>query len=351
MLRAGDRTEIGENGVTLSGGQKARIALARAVYQDKEVYLLDDPLSAVDQHVANHLYHKCIMGLLKDKTRILCTHHVQYLKDAHIVIQMEDGKIIKSGQPSDVLPYIRDDLEEEVINEDVSNDDVNEEDGGLVIEEEQEKGVVKLRVYKSYWKAIGSCLVPVILIALFLMQASRNINDWWLSYWVSHTHSCSNTNNTTYSNSSHKVYDSYMLLETIGSNIRNISESKDNINFYLMIYGCLAGANSIFTLARAFLFAFGGIQAAQVLHKKLLASILNAPVTFFDTTPLGRIVNRFSSDVYSIDDSLPFILNIFLAQGFGIFGTIIITCYGLPWLALLLIPLGLLYYKIQVSLF
>ncbi|XP_050405501.1 ATP-binding cassette sub-family C member 10 isoform X2 [Patella vulgata] len=138
-----------------------------------------------------------------------------------------------------------------------------------------------------------------------------------------------------------------MLLEKIDSIMRNISESKDNINFYLMIYGCLAGANSMFTLARAFLFAFGGIQAAQVLHKKLLASILNAPVSFFDTTPLGRIVNRFSSDVNSIDDSLPFILNIFLAQGFGIFGTIIITCYGLPWFALLLIPLGLLYYKIQ----
>ena len=76
---------------------------------------------------------------------------------------------------------------------------------------------------------------------------------------------------------------------------------------------------------------------------------LQAPVSFFDVTPIGRIVNRFSSDVFSIDDALPFIMNIFLAQIYGIFGTIVITCYGLPWFAILLVPIGILYYKIQVS--
>ncbi|ESO85415.1 hypothetical protein LOTGIDRAFT_183817 [Lottia gigantea] len=347
MLPAGDRTEVGENGMTLSGGQKARVALARAVYQDKEVYLLDDPLSAVDSHVANHLYYKCIMGMLKDKTRILCTHHVKYLKEADIVIQMEDGHIVKSGRPSEVLPTIKDIIKEDRETEVGRNEEEGEE-RGLMSEEEKEKGVVKLHVYKSYWTAVGNCLAPCILIALFLMQASRNINDWWLSYWVTHSHTSTNNNHNT-SNLYSFVPELLHFNHNNTSSIPdlNITQATDNVKFYLMIYGCLAGANSIFTLFRAFLFAYGGIEAAQLLHKKLLSSILKAPVLFFDTTPLGRIVNRFSSDIYSIDDSLPFILNIFLAQAYGIFGTIIITCYGLPWFAIILVPLGLLYYKIQ----
>ena len=86
ILPAGDMTEVGENGVTLSGGQKARLSLARAVYQDKEIYLLDGPLAAVDAHVANHLYTHCILGLLREKTRILCTHHVGFLRNADCII-------------------------------------------------------------------------------------------------------------------------------------------------------------------------------------------------------------------------------------------------------------------------
>jgi ATP-binding cassette subfamily C (CFTR/MRP) protein 10 len=103
----------------------------------------------------------------------------------------------------------------------------------------------------------------------------------------------------------------------------------------------------VFTLFRAFLYAYGGVCAAKVLHKKLLHSILRAPTAFFDVTPIGRIVNRFSSDIYSIDDSLPFIMNILLAQVYGLLGTLAVTCYGLPWFSLLLLPLAVLYYYIQ----
>ena len=120
-MPAGDQTEIGENGVTLSGGQKARVALARAVYQvryisivsflklkpsvfnrkvlfqNKSVYLLDDPLAAVDAHVAKHLFDQCVLGLLAKKTRILCTHHVKFLRRAHFVVVLQDGKVVKQG--------------------------------------------------------------------------------------------------------------------------------------------------------------------------------------------------------------------------------------------------------------
>ncbi|XP_053408287.1 ATP-binding cassette sub-family C member 10-like [Mercenaria mercenaria] len=351
-LPAGDLTEVGENGVTLSGGQKARVALARAVYQNKDVFLLDDPLSAVDAHVAQHLYQKCIMGLLWGKTRILCTHHTKYLVNADQIILMKDGKIVKTGLPSEILDTVEltslGTIEEQDCKSQDQESPLATDAGTLVEEEEKETGVVKLGIYKSYWKAVGGCLAPSVLTALFFMQASRNINDWWLSYWVSHSEKPGQLVSN-HSKSAFLMYEDHFENQHsyISSSVHNMTTARDNIMYYLTIYGCLAGANSIFTLFRAFLFAYGGICAAQTIHRKLLSNILKAPVSFFDVTPIGRIVNRFSSDVFSIDDSLPFIMNIFLAQIYGILGTIVITCYGLPWFAVLLLPLGLLYYKIQ----
>ncbi|XP_069116797.1 ATP-binding cassette sub-family C member 10-like [Argopecten irradians] len=359
MLPAGDRTEVGENGVTLSGGQKARVSLARALYQDKEVYLLDDPLAAVDAHVAQHLYDRCIMGLLRNKTRILCTHHTKFLGKADLVVVMDDGVISNIGPPSAVLANTKfadnQDSEEWTETSHDTDQSGGGQDGTLVGKEEKETGVVKLSVYKSYWRAVGNCLAPCVLLALLFMQASRNINDWWLSYWVSHSNSTINDTPGNGSGSSWAsgtelqfTYNRYALPADLGStNNSSTPDSEDDIKFYLTVYGCLAGANSLFTLARAFLFAYGGICAARILHHKLLEKILRAPMSFFDVTPIGRILNRFSSDLYAIDDSLPFIMNIFLAQLYGILGTIAITCYGLPWFALLLVPLGVIYYKIQ----
>ncbi|XP_021347494.1 multidrug resistance-associated protein 7-like isoform X1 [Mizuhopecten yessoensis] len=364
MLPAGDKTEVGENGVTLSGGQKARVSLARALYQDKEVYLLDDPLAAVDAHVAQHLYDRCIMGLLRNKTRILCTHHTKFLGKADLVIVMDDGVISNIGPPSEVLEDTKF-ADNQVSDEDKEWTDGGPEtdqsgggqDGTLVGEEEKETGVVKLSVYKSYWRAVGKCLAPSVLLALLFMQASRNINDWWLSYWVSNSNSTTDSNPGNTSQSSLTMGSQFFFsgyVTSAGSDVsldnnssNSTSDGEDNVKFYLTVYGCLAGANSLFTLARAFLFAYGGICAARILHHELLETILQAPMSFFDVTPIGRILNRFSSDLYAVDDSLPFIMNIFLAQLFGILGTIIITCYGLPWFALLLVPLGAIYYKIQ----
>ena len=123
--------------------------------------------------------------------------------------------------------------------------------------------------------------------------------------------------------------------------------TQDSTEYYLTVYGSLVGANLLFALIRAFLFAYAGICAATRVHKHLLGSILRAPVRFFDVTPLGRVINRFSSDLYAIDDTLPFMLNIFLAQTGLLLGSLVLTSLGLPWILIVFAPLAFVYYHVQ----
>ncbi|KAF1424621.1 Multidrug resistance-associated protein 7, partial [Spheniscus mendiculus] len=372
ILPAGDQTEVGENGVTLSGGQKARIALARAVYQEKELYLLDDPLAAVDADVANHLMRKCILGVLKRKTRILCTHRTEFLEKADALLLIDNGRIVKTGTPADILPLVEafpkfkdiDKMQkdkglylaslrgqEEAVETEAEESTQNNH---LIHKEEEKKeGAVAFQVYKAYWLAVGSCLALSILFSLLLMQASRNISDWWLSHWIS---SISQTANTSVMVCSASPPSPELLLFSVVGLVSPIhaldttpvpSNGSLDVNFYLIVYGSIAGANSLFTILRAFLFAYGTIRAATVIHNRLLQRALKATVTFFDTTPTGRILNRFSSDLYCVDDSLPFILNILLANMYGLLGMLVIITYGLPWIGLVLLPLAALYFSIQ----
>ncbi|NXQ63375.1 MRP7 protein, partial [Anthoscopus minutus] len=369
ILPAGDQTEVGENGVTLSGGQKARIALARAIYQEKDLYLLDDPLAAVDADVANHIMRKCIFGVLKHKTRVLCTHRTEFLEKADALLLMDNGRIVKTGTPADILPLVeafpkfkdmdkghKDKAPNEQVQEEAIKTEAEEptQNSNLIHKEEEKKeGAVAFQVYKAYWMAMGSCLAISILFSLFLMQASRNISDWWLSYWIS---SISHTANTSMMACSASLPSPELLLfSTAGlvSPVQDLDKTPAppngsvDVNFYLIVYGSIAGANSLFTITRAFLFAYGALRAAAVIHDRLLQRVLKATVTFFDTTPIGRILNRFSSDLYCVDDSLPFILNIFLADIFGLLGMLVIMTYGLPWIGLVLLPLAVVYFFIQ----
>lgn len=369
VLPSGDRTEVGENGVTLSGGQKARLALARAVYMDKDMYLLDDPLAAVDSDVAEHLMKKCIMELLKGKTRILCTHRVEFVDRADVVVLVENGTIVKTGTPAEIIPLV------EAVPKQYKNDcnkkekDGAEQDeqeagsppdlcleGGEPVEsgaEQKQAGGLAWSVYQTYWRAVGGILATSILACLLLMQASKNVSDWWLSHWISElkTNSSSHTNNSRAAAFSSP----HLLLFSPGGLMSSMppaqfllsNDSSQDVRFYLMVYGCLGAANTVFTALRAFLFAYGVICAASTIHNRLLDRVLKATVTFFDTTPVGRMLNRFSSDLYSIDDSLPFILNILLANGFGLLGMLVVMGFGLPWMLPPLLPLALLYYRTQ----
>ncbi|XP_074845820.1 ATP-binding cassette sub-family C member 10 isoform X4 [Carettochelys insculpta] len=369
ILPAGDQTEVGENGVTLSGGQKARIALARAVYQEKEIYLLDDPLAAVDADVACHLMQKCILGVLKHKTRILCTHRTEFLEKADTLLLMDNGRIVKTGTPSEILPLVeaipKIDKENKKRQNKVSAEQGQEEDmeieteelgrDNFLLQQEEEKkeGAVAFQVYRAYWLAVGSCLSLSILLSLFLMQASGNVSVWWLSHWISNLPQTANISMRPLSASLLSPQLLLFSLTELPSSIQVLGaapvppSSTVDVNFYLMVYGSIAGANSIFTILRAFLFACGTIRAATVIHSRLLQRVMKATVTFFDITPMGRILNRFSSDLYCVDDSLPFILNIFLANVFGLLGMLVMITYGLPWIGLILLPLAALYFSIQ----
>ncbi|KAL6469214.1 hypothetical protein MHYP_G00227380 [Metynnis hypsauchen] len=361
ILPDGDRTEVGENGVTLSGGQKSRLALARAVYMDKDLYLLDDPLAAVDADVAQHLMEKCILGILKNKTRILCTHRIEFVEKADMVVLMDNGTVVRTGTPNEVLSLMKavpnDSKKDSKVKEkdganqgELTSEPVSEEGLTTMGEEQKQTGGLAWTVYQSYWRAVGGCTAMSVFISLFLMQGSKNVSDWWLSYWIS----------------SLKANGSELVSLTAGSlssTVLLFSESpmfpvplrhsgpfgnmSSELKFYMTVYGSLAAANTVFTAARAFLFAYGAICAATVIHKRLLDSVLKATMIFFDTTPLGRVLNRFSSDVYTIDDSLPFVLNILLANVFGLLGMLVVMSYGLPWVLLPLVPLGVLYYQTQ----
>ena len=194
-----DETPVGENGICLSGGQKARLTLARACYaMDKDIYVLDDPFSAVDSHVAKHLFKSCINGLLSKKTRILCTHHFRYLINADLVIVMENGRIVQSGRGADIVPKfmhnlnmtelvksdsvsIKDELITSVGNEATSQEERETEETDFFKkldeaemkrkeEEEKEHGVIEYKVYKYYCLAVGVCLSVLTIVFLVMMQ-------------------------------------------------------------------------------------------------------------------------------------------------------------------------------------
>ena len=319
----GDNAGVGEGGRTLSGGQKARITLARALYQDKNIYILDDILSALDAHVASKIVKSCIFGYLAKKTRIIVTQNKSLLEHANQIIHMENGRVTCIDEGS-VPDFNEDDeIDEEFDNRSLVsqistqlNRDLKSNDSCL-IEESKEKGNISLSVVGCYWKSMGRFLGCLVLISVLLMQISRNMTDAWLAHWVS----ISDTNST--------------------------SKPAGSSDYYLNTYTYLALGNSLITLIRSFLFAYAGIKAAKTIQTWLLNSVFQTKLQFFDVTPLGRILNRFSSDTYTIDDSLPFILNIFLAQLFGLLGSIGVSLYALPWLGLIIAPLFPVYIDVQ----
>ncbi|XP_050424570.1 ATP-binding cassette sub-family C member 10 isoform X2 [Adelges cooleyi] len=322
---AGDLTVIGEAGTTLSGGQKARLALARAVYQNKSIYLLDDIFASVDVNVAQHLYKHCVNDLLKNKTRIICTHNTEFLLEADWIIAMNNGEIVNQGKPFEILSDYNiktlsvkfDELSYNSKVEAIDWMPTKESDVtyDLIDKENQEEGIVALSIYKHYWNAVGTVVGWLLFFSMFAMQASRNLSDLWLSHWVN---------------------------EMSGSN-----KEQDDDKKYLYTYTMIGMVNSVATFFRAFIFAYGGIKACIKIHDCLLTSTLGAKISFFDINPLGRILNRFSSDTNVIDDGLPFILNILLAQLFLALGTVGSILIGAPWAIVIIVILTPVYYKLQ----
>ncbi|KAM3964152.1 LOW QUALITY PROTEIN: ATP-binding cassette sub-family C member 10 [Aphomia sociella] len=385
---------VGEGGCTLSGGQRARISLARAVYQEKEVYLLDGVLAGLDGAVGAHVLQRCVLGLLSRTTRLLVAHSPRSLARAHRLLLLRGGRVVAAGPPENVLHDIEEFLPSETDTESIgeepprpaeipedNKDNVSRD--SLDNEETMSEGTVGWWVIGLYLRSVGSFLTIMIILSLILMQVSQNFTFLWLAFWVRSMSKNSTSvmdneefipdvhENTTILDHGFSIFDNvvHTIVNTSMSLIHDIDGHKPDINkiesprtvfeskiangtpvynndYYLEMYFALAGLNLIFTIMRAFLFAYGGVEAATRIHKILLKVIVKAKVKFFDITPLGRILNRFSSDTYTIDDTLPFILNILLAQ-FSLIGALAVTIYGLPWLIVAAVPLALVYYRLQ----
>lgn len=328
MQLGGDHIGVGEGGRTLSGGQRARVALARAVYQNKAIYLMDDVLASLDAHVAAHIVKHCILGLLAGKTRIIVSENRTILHHANQILHVDGGHVTQSELMNDFSDFSEEESEDTCENSGENvfttvklESDVETEKqsvDSIMLDETREYGTIKSSVIFAYWKAMSNTVAFTVFIAITLMQTSRNVSDVWLAHWVSQ-YNITNTNST----------------------------ESPSLGYFLGIYAGLATSNSAFTLLRAFLFAYAGIRAARHVHTKLLKRVFATKFQFFDVTPLGRILNRFSSDTYTIDDSLPFIFNILLAQLFGLVGAIIITLIALPWLILLVVPMCPVYVNLQ----
>ncbi|XP_054455372.1 ATP-binding cassette sub-family C member 3 isoform X1 [Anoplopoma fimbria] len=392
VLPGGDMTEIGEKGINLSGGQRQRVSLARALYSDTDVYLLDDPLSAVDAHVAKHIFDNLIgpEGVLKGKTRILVTHGISFLPQVDNIMVMVDGRVSEMGSYQELLKQngafaeflrnyaLEDIVEEEEATEDQIEDEelfpddalsnhtdmvdnepvINEArrsfirqisiisaDGEnpksrsvrrrgcsqrkhseqeekkkplemkkLIQAETAETGRVKTKVYLEYAKAVG-VLLSVFICFLYGCQSAASIGaNIWLSQWT---------------------------------NDASTNQTKENVHMRVGVYAALGIAQGILVMISSFTLAMGNIGAARKLHSNLLTNKFHTPQSFFDTTPIGRVINRFSKDIYVIDEALPATVLMFLATFFVSLSTMIVIVSSTPIFAVVIVPLAFIYIFVQ----
>ena len=314
----------------------------------------------LDKHVCLHIYENVLMGLIRDATKILVTHQLSFLRDARIVVMLGNGKIEKVGSPKEILqlsenpedhPEDGQEVQSETENilpekaeksSSISGDQKNielatEEDKYNLIEpEERMSGAVAFNVYHYYVKTTGYILSLVILLSLFLMQGSKTLTDWYLVYWIHNDQAHNSTLAPFY-----EVHADLYENELGGWTPMMIGLT------FLEVFIILGGINSFLTLVRSFSFAKGGLVAAFNMHEKLLTSVLNVRPAWFDKNPPGRILNRFSSDINEADDSLPFILNIYLNDLVRLLGTLVIISYSLPWFLLVVVPLIPFYASLQ----
>ncbi|GLJ44146.1 hypothetical protein SUGI_0920790 [Cryptomeria japonica] len=373
QMANGDKTEIGERGINLSGGQKQRIQVARAYYQSADIYLLDDIFSALDAHTGTHLFKECIRGALKDKTVVLVTHQVEFLREADLIIVMNEGCIISSGTynelsldanfgalvnahrkalddvtvkcDSDCYTDREDDicqqscsietgpstsvnpsLQKQVGGNVLPNQGLvelkkeacdmkemeNESDGHcastLIDEEERAVGRVNMSIYLAYWTMSFQGLHVIVLVVIQICwQALQILSDFWLAFFT--------------------------------------SEGKASMKprRFISIYSYLAFGSGFFVLIRTLLIAFSGLRTAQKFYVNMLNSVFQASMSFFDTTPSGRILTRSSTDQGTLDFAIPMIYGSTLAVSFQLLGVLFVTCQVTWQMLFVIFPLGYVY--------
>uniref|UniRef100_A0A8D1LJY0 Multidrug resistance-associated protein 1 n=1 Tax=Sus scrofa TaxID=9823 RepID=A0A8D1LJY0_PIG len=379
ILPSGDRTEIGEKGVNLSGGQKQRVSLARAVYCNSDIYLFDDPLSAVDAHVGKHIFENVVgpKGMLKNKTRLLVTHGLSYLPQVDVIIVMSGGKISEmgsyqellardgafaeflrtyasaeqeQGEPEDGLGGISSPgkeakqmengvlvteaagkhLQRQFSSSSSYSGDVGrhhtstaelqkpgaqtEDTWKLMEADKAQTGQVKLSVYWDYMKAIG-LFISFLSIFLFLCNhVAALVSNYWLSLWTD---------------------------DPI------VNGTQEHTKVRLSVYGALGISQGVTVFAYSMAVSIGGIFASRRLHLDLLHNVLRSPMSFFERTPSGNLVNRFSKELDTVDSMIPQVIKMFMGSLFNVVGACIIILLATPVAAVIIPPLGLIYFFVQ----
>lgn len=377
MLSDGEKTEIGANGINLSGGQKWRVTLARAIYSRAGILVFDDIFSAVDAHVGRHIFEKCLTGdLAVGRTRILVTHHVSLCQSkTKYLVELGDGKVLNAGLLSDLEhdgtldlikthtqteEEIREDENATAVNSQEASDDETEQknkpDGDtlrkvmskqdtrkFVEDEKREKGAIKTHVYGVYLKDSGGFVFWAICLGFFIVNQGLYLGrSWWLRIWTGQYEessanefhaNASRDHGYTYALSLQQSVDLHPHARVPVEQVHSIAGSgENNIRFYLSVYVALAFISAIISTLRFVTIYTGSVRASRRLFEKLNFVVLRAPLRWLDTVPVGRILNRFTADFHIIDSQLANSLGFGAGSFLQLLGVIVASVFVSPWL-------------------
>jgi ABC-type multidrug transport system fused ATPase/permease subunit len=381
ILDNGDETLVGEKGITLSGGQKQRISLARAVYSNSQHILLDDCLSAVDSHTAQWIFSNCIRGpLMKGRTCILVSHNIQLcVPPSDYVVVMENGRVATQGSSQDVIASGK-------LGEDVQKSrpastsvsripsrvpsSVGEESGETAVgengdsngkdtkkdkklpkkdamEETKAEGSVKWPVMKLYLSAMGSWWFWVVTVFVFgMQQLSGVVTNFWIREWANQyttediegIHAFTTSNSYSTAPFSTNYHAPISMHGNQKAHLNNNSDSflgiasipKVNVTYYLSVLAAIGIAGAIAALIRDVWLFYGSLTASRNIHNRLMDAVCRAKFKFFDVTPLGQLMNRFSKDLEAVDQEVAPIAIGVMGCALGIVVTVVLIAYITP---------------------
>ncbi|KAK9131039.1 hypothetical protein Sjap_011526 [Stephania japonica] len=315
----GDLTEIGQRGLNLSGGQKQRIQLARAVYNDADIYLLDDPFSAVDAHTAAILFNDCVMDALQNKTVILVTHQVEFLTEANRILVMEGGRITQSGSYQDLLTEGM--SFEQLVNAHKNAITMFDNENNVNWENKSQKEDQHSRLYAKRENSDGDISVCGKVGTQLTEDEEMEIGDvgWqtikdylvvsrgFLFFALSALTQCAFV--------AFQAASTYWL--AIANQIPQISSG-----VLIGVYTVISGFSAVFVYFRSYFAALLGLKASKSFFSGFTDSVFGAPMLFFDSTPIGRILTRASSDLSVLDNDIPYSIAFVIAAGVDIMATI-----------------------------